>query len=163
MYDNQPIILKPIGIIHTPFTTKDDMPIQPSGAKGIKGTLILNEAFIEGLANLGDFSHIFLIYVFHKVESINLKVTPFLDNSPKGIFATRAPTRPNPIGLSVVRLNGIEKNILYLENVDMLDGTPVLDIKPYIPDFDQPNDVRTGWLSNQSNKARNTRSDDRFS
>ncbi len=88
------------------------MPIQPSGAIGIKGTLVLNEVFKEGLANLDDFSHIFLIYMFHKVENIKLTVTPFLDKNPKGIFATRAPTRPNPIGLSVVRLLGIEKNIL---------------------------------------------------
>ena len=162
MHDSQSITLKPIGIIHTPFTTKDDMPIQPSGAKGIKGTLILNDAFIEGLANLGDFSHNFLIYVFHKVESINLIVTPFLDKNPKGVFATRAPTRPNPIGLSVVKLLKIENNTLFLENVDMLDGTPVIDIKPYVPNFDQPTEVKSGCLEKQSIKAKNTRSDDRF-
>ncbi|MCB2209800.1 tRNA (N6-threonylcarbamoyladenosine(37)-N6)-methyltransferase TrmO [bacterium] len=153
----------PIGTLHTPFTTREDMPIQPSGARGTRGTLELDPAFVPGLKDLTGFSHLILIYVFHKVTGVQLTVTPFLDATPHGLFATRAPKRPNPIGLSVVRLVAVEENRLLLEDVDMLDGTPVLDIKPYVPAFDQPADVRVGWLSGQDQNVRTKRSDDRFS
>jgi len=156
------ICFQPIGILHTPFSNLEDMPIQPRGAGGIKGELILDEQFVPGLKDLDGFSHIYLLYFFHKVTNFKLTVTPFLDHTPHGLFATRAPKRPNPIGLSVVRLVGIEGNRLLLEDVDMLDGTPVLDIKPYVPAFDQPEGVRVGWLTGRDDQAQNKRSDDRF-
>ena len=156
------ICFQPIGILHTPFSNLEDMPIQPRGAGGIKGELILDEQFVPGLKDLDGFSHIYLLYFFHKVTNFNLTVTPFLDHTPHGLFATRAPKRPNPIGLSVVRLVGIEGNRLLLEDVDMLNGTPVLDIKPYVPAFDKPEDVRVGWLTGRDDQAQSKRSDDRF-
>jgi tRNA-Thr(GGU) m(6)t(6)A37 methyltransferase TsaA len=152
----------PIGTIQTPFKTLTHMPIQPRGAKGIKGVLTINEAFSPALKDLDGFSHIYLLYVFHEVGDFKLTVTPFLDSTPHGLFATRAPKRPNPIGLSVVRLMGIEGNRLLLEDVDMLDGTPILDIKPYVPAFDQPEDVRVGWLTGRGDQSQSKRSDDRF-
>jgi tRNA-Thr(GGU) m(6)t(6)A37 methyltransferase TsaA len=139
------------------------MPIQPSGARGVQGTLELAAAFQPGLQDLAGFSHLFLIYVFHEASGLQLTVTPFLDATPRGVFATRAPKRPNPIGLSVVRLIAIEDNRLMLEDVDMLDGTPVLDIKPYVPAFDRPENVRVGWLAGRDQNVSTKRSDARFS
>jgi tRNA (adenine37-N6)-methyltransferase len=156
------IVLEPIGTIHTPFKTKEGMPIQSNGAKGIKGQIHLKEEFITGLANLDGFSHIILIYNFHKSTGFELLTTPFLDNTERGVFATRAPKRPNPIGLSVVRLLKIEKNFLYIENVDMLDGTPLLDIKPYIPDFDIHKTEKKGWTDSKTDNLNDTKSDRRF-
>jgi len=153
---------KHIGVLRTPFTDVSDMPIQPSGASGVQGTLVLDPLYLPALKDLEGFSHIFLIYVFHQAGQPEMSVVPFLDRQPHGVFATRAPTRPNPIGLSIVRLRSIAGNILNLENVDMLDDSPVLDIKPYVPEFDQPDNVRSGWLSTSSHQVRNQRSDDRF-
>ena len=152
----------PIGTLHTPFKQLSEMPIQPSGARGIRGQLVLRPELTEGLKDLAGFSHLILIYQFHRAGSCQLQVTPFLDHQPRGIFATRAPTRPNPIGLSVVKLIAIEGHVLDLEDVDVLDGTPVLDIKPYVPEFDQPNEVHTGWLQQAAQIAASTRSDRRF-
>lgn len=152
----------PIGFLQTPYKDIHNMPIQPSGASGVPGKLILKPEFVEGIKDLDSFSHIYLIYLFHKANSFHLTVTPFLDSEVHGVFATRAPKRPNPIGLSVVRLLSIEENVLNLENVDMLDGTPVIDIKPYIPSFDQPQNVRIGWLEGRSDSVKTKRSDDRF-
>jgi tRNA-Thr(GGU) m(6)t(6)A37 methyltransferase TsaA len=117
--------------------------------------------FEEGLQDLGGFSHIILLYHFHMATGYRLKVVPFLDTKPRGLFATRAPKRPNPIGLSVVRLVGIEKSLISIQDVDLLNGTPVLDIKPYVPEFDELTQVRTGWL--EAAKKRRVVSDDRFS
>jgi len=156
------IIIEPIGIIYTPFKVKEGMPIQSNGAKGIKGQIKLKEEFISGLTDLDGFSHIILIYNFHKSRGFELLTTPFLDNKQRGIFATRAPKRPNPIGISVVRLLRIEKNILDIENVDMLDETPLLDIKPYIPDFDIHKTGKNGWIENRTNNLNETKSDRRF-
>ncbi len=154
--------LTPIGIIHTPFKQLTDMPIQPSGAKGVKGKIELRPEFIAGLQDLAGFSHIYVLYHFHQTTETRLTVTPFLDHQPRGLFATRAPTRPNPIGLSVLALEKVHDNILEVANVDMLEGTPLLDIKPYVPEFDQPEEVRTGWLENAGEKSRQARSDRRF-
>ena len=154
--------LTPIGIIHTPFKKLTDMPIQPSGAKGVKGKIEIDPEFSAGLKDLEGFSHIYVIYHFHQTTETRLTVTPFLDDHPRGLFATRAPTRPNPIGLSVLSLKNINGNILEVENVDMLDGTPLLDIKPYVPEFDQPEEVRTGWLQKARERSRQVRSDQRF-
>ena len=151
-----------IGIIRTPFTDLENMPIQPHGASGTQGTLILEPEFQEGLRDLDGFSHIYVIYHLHQAHPHRLTVTPFLDTSPHGLFATRAPSRPNPIGLSIVRLISIKNNLLTIENVDMLDGTPVLDIKPYVPFFDDQEDVRIGWLAGLKKQSRTVRTDGRF-
>ncbi len=154
--------LTPIGIIHTPFAQIADMPIQPSGARGVNGQIELRPELVDGLKDLAGFSHIIVLYQFHQVSKSCLTVTPFLDSQPHGVFATRAPTRPNAIGLSVLKLKSISGQILELEDVDMLDGTPLLDIKPYVPEFDQPSEVRTGWLKKTPERSSTTRSDQRF-
>ena len=152
----------PIGIVHSPFTELEDMPIQPKGAAGIKGTVEVFESFTEGLKDLDGFSHIILLYHFHVSHGFNLTVVPFLDTEPRGLFSTRAPKRPNAIGLSIVRLDKIEGGVLHIRNVDILDGTPLLDIKPYVPEFDAPAADRTGWLEKVKKTVSNRRSDDRF-
>jgi tRNA (adenine37-N6)-methyltransferase len=154
--------VKPIGQINTPFKTKAGMPIQSKGAKGIKGQIVINEAFVSGLTDLDGFSHIMLIYRFHKSSGYEMLTTPFLDSEKRGLFATRAPNRPNSIGISVVRLISIEGNMLNIENVDMLDGTPLLDIKPYIPAFDVHDAERVGWTEKRTNKLSDEKSDNRF-
>jgi tRNA-Thr(GGU) m(6)t(6)A37 methyltransferase TsaA len=156
------IELTPIGIIHTPFTSPAGMPIQPVGAAGIQGTVELFEQYRPGLKDLDGFSHIILLYHFHRSQGFELQVIPFMDTRPRGLFATRAPKRPNPIGLSVVQLDRIEDGVLHIQNVDILDGTPLLDIKPYVPDFDTHGPVRTGWLDEPSKAARVRRADRRF-
>lgn len=139
------------------------MPIQPVGARGIKGTVELYDEYCAGLKDLDGFSHVILLYHLHLSDGFKLEVVPFLDSAPRGLFATRAPRRPNPIGLSIVRLERIEQNIMYIENVDMLDGTPLLDIKPYVPQFDNSEAVRTGWLAEAGKNVTAQRSDQRFS
>jgi len=156
------IVYRPIGVIHSPFTELAGMPIQPAGAVGVVGTAVLYPEFTPGLQDLDGFSHIILLYHLHRVEAASLMVTPFLDSRPRGVFATRAPRRPNPIGLSVVRLVRVEHNILHLVNVDILDGTPLLDIKPYVPEFDHQPETRTGWLAEAKGQVQNKKSDDRF-
>ena len=156
------IIFKPIGKIISPFRSINEMPIQPAGAKGIQGKVIIFSEFAEGLKDLDGFSHIILLYHFHRVKESNLTVIPFLDSKPRGVFATRAPKRPNPIGLSVVRLLDRKNNVLNIENVDILDGTPLLDIKPYVPEFDFSNTSEIGWLKNVIQGAGKKKSDDRF-
>jgi tRNA-Thr(GGU) m(6)t(6)A37 methyltransferase TsaA len=153
---------KSIGTIHSPFKEPKGMPIQPVGARGIPGTIELQAEYADGLKDLDGFSHIILIYHFHLSEGYSLQVKPFLDDTPHGIFAIRAPKRPNPIGISVVRLEKIEGTKLYVSNVDIVDGTPLLDIKPYVPDFDEAEGIRIGWLSNKALRAAGERSDERF-
>jgi len=138
------------------------MPIQPAGAAGVQGTVEVWPEFVEGLKDLEGFSHIILLYHFHRAREVRLTVVPFMDSEPHGVFATRAPKRPNPIGLSVVRLIRVERNVLYIENVDILDGTPLLDIKPYVPEFDPLPVERVGWLERAQGKVQSKRSDDRF-
>lgn len=154
--------LTPIGIIHTPFRQLADMPVQPSGAAGVAGRIELRPELAAGLKDLDGFSHIIVLFHFHRASRIDLIVTPFLDSRPKGVFATRAPTRPNPIGLSVLTLKAIHGSTLEVENVDMLDGTPLLDIKPYVPEFDQRTGVRCGWLEQARGRSVTARSDQRF-
>jgi tRNA-Thr(GGU) m(6)t(6)A37 methyltransferase TsaA len=138
------------------------MPIQPAGAKGIEGSIEIIPEYVIGLQDLEGFSHIILIYHFHLSKDYSLKVKPFLDDKPRGVFATRAPKRPNPIGISVVRLRKIVGNILHIEDVDIVDGTPLLDIKPYVPEFDVHKIVQTGWLSKKAAKAKIKKADERF-
>jgi tRNA-Thr(GGU) m(6)t(6)A37 methyltransferase TsaA len=156
------ITYQPIGIINSPFQDVQGMPIQPSRSKGVEGTVQIYEAYHQGLQDLDGFSHIILLYHFHQVGHSSLTVTPFLDTKPHGVFATRAPTRPNTIGLSIVKLNRIVAGILHIEGVDILDGTPLLDIKPYIPAFDHPAEVKTGWLPGDAGKLEHRLSDGRF-
>jgi len=156
------ISYRPIGVIHSPFTDIGGMPIQPTGAAGILGTVEVFTEFTAGLKDLDGFSHIILLYHFHRVQEVKLVVTPFMDSQPHGVFATRAPKRPNPIGLSIVRLLGIEQNVLHIENVDVLDGTPLLDIKPYVPEFDHHPADRVGWLEQAKGQVRRQKSDSRF-
>jgi tRNA-Thr(GGU) m(6)t(6)A37 methyltransferase TsaA len=153
---------QPIGIIHSPFQDISGMPIQPTGAQGIEGSIELREEFIEGLKDLSGFSHVILIYHFHKSQGYALSVKPFLDDNLRGVFATRAPRRPNPIGISIVELLKIEGTLLSIKNVDVIDGTPLLDIKPYVPEFDMQRTDRIGWLSQKAGKAQEMQSDQRF-
>jgi tRNA-Thr(GGU) m(6)t(6)A37 methyltransferase TsaA len=160
--DNKSIQYHPIGMIHSPYQSLVGMPIQPSGAEGVRGRIILDSQFVSGLQDLEGFSHLILIYHFHRSLDHSLVVQPFLDEVPHGVFATRAPRRPNPIGFSVVRLISIQSDIIEIENVDILDGTPLLDIKPYIPGIDQPETVRIGWLEGKVENFGEKKSDDRF-
>jgi|Deesub1362A_J573_1020465.scaffolds.fasta_scaffold03711_7 tRNA-Thr(GGU) m(6)t(6)A37 methyltransferase TsaA len=153
---------RPIGVVRSPFRALQEMPIQPVSRASAPGRVEIYPEFAAGLKDLDGFSHIILLYHFHRAPRVDLTVTPFLDGEQRGIFATRAPTRPNPIGLSVVALERVDGATLYLENLDILDGTPVLDIKPYVPEFDARPDARTGWLERARGKARGTTSDDRF-
>ena len=155
-------MFKPIGTIHSPFKNREGMPIQPAGAAGINGTIELFEEYHEGLKDLDGFSHIILLYLFHLSDGFDLEVVPFMDTQSRGVFATRAPRRPNPIGLSVVHLDRIEENVLHIQNVDILDGTPLLDIKPFVPEFDSQKDVRTGWLEKAGATVADKKSDNRF-
>ena len=157
------IVYRPIGVIHTPFEDLDQMPIQPTADSSAAGYVELFPEYVEGLKDLDGFSHLILIYHLHEASVSKMVVTPFLDSEPRGVFSTRAPVRPNPIGVSVVRLTSISGNVLHFSDLDVLDGTPLLDIKPYIPEFDTPEDVNTGWLENAKGDVRSMRSDDRFS
>ena len=156
------IVYQPIGTIHSPFQTIQGMPIQPAGAKGIAGTVEINPEYVDGLQDLEGFSHIILIYHFHLARGYLLKVKPFMDENLRGVFATRAPKRPNPIGISVVKLVRVEGTILHIEDIDIVDGTPLLDIKPYIPEFDVHGAERIGWLSKKVDKVHEVKADERF-
>jgi len=142
-------IIRPIGIIHSPFTNASQTPIQSSGSEAI-GQIEIYSEYVDGLQDLEGFSHIHVLYVFHCSSGCSMKVKPFLDDQLRGLFATRHPCRPNPIGLSVVRLIRRRENILDVASVDMLDGTPLLDIKPFVPDFDIRTAVRSGWYATRS-------------
>lgn len=158
----QDIIFKPIGIIRSPFQDPSGTPIQPSAARGVMGSVVLDPEFEPGLQDLEGFSHLVLLYHFHRAGRVHLRVKPFLDEEKRGIFATRAPRRPNGIGLSVVELLHIKGNVITIQNVDVLDGTPLLDIKPYVPDFNLVDEVRIGWLENARGRMKGKKADDRF-
>ncbi|MBE0684030.1 MAG: tRNA (N6-threonylcarbamoyladenosine(37)-N6)-methyltransferase TrmO [Anaerolineales bacterium] len=146
------IMMRPIGVIHSPFTEKDQTPIQSVRSQVI-GLVEVYPEFADGLKDIEDLSHIHLLYIFHASSGYSLHVKPFLDDLEHGIFATRYPYRPNPIGISTVRLITRQENMLTIEGVDVLDGTPLLDIKPYVPDFDlRTEDVRVGWYETRSKK-----------
>ena len=156
------LIYKSIGTIYTPFDKKKGIPIQPVGAIGIRGRIEIKPEFTEGLADLDGFSHIILIYHFHKSDGFDLKVKPFLSENEFGVFSTRAPKRPNSIGLSVVKLLSIKDNIIEVENIDILNKTPLLDIKPYVPEFDIHQTEKIGWMENKLLNISNVKSDNRF-
>jgi tRNA (adenine37-N6)-methyltransferase len=152
----------PIGTIHSPFTEPAGMPIQPAGAVGVQGSVLLDPEFQPGLADLSGFSRIILLYPFHRSTGYSLVVTPFLDTTAHGVFATRAPRRPNALGLSIVRLIEVHGCELIIEGVDILDGTPLLDIKPYVPAFDAYPEEAAGWLAGSEDTVGTTKSDTRF-
>jgi tRNA-Thr(GGU) m(6)t(6)A37 methyltransferase TsaA len=154
--------IKSIGTIKTPFKAIEDMPIQPKGAKDVEGIIILDEELSEGLKDLDGFSHIYLIYSFHEVKRTELTVTPFMDTQERGVFSTRTPLRPNHIGLSIVKLKSVQDNKVYVDGIDVLDGTPLLDIKPFIEKFDGVKDSKSGWLKASAEDVINKRSDKRF-
>ncbi|WP_372775195.1 tRNA (N6-threonylcarbamoyladenosine(37)-N6)-methyltransferase TrmO [Mangrovibacterium sp.] len=157
------ISFQPIGLIRTPHADLVNMPIQPVGAKGVEGMIELTPDLQEGLTDLDGFSHLTLIYYLHEVKGCELMVKPFMDNREHGIFATRSPKRPNAIGLSTVKLIKVEGNRVYFEGADMLDGTPLLDIKPFFRQTDNRPDAVSGWLDEKDElMAHNQRSDDRF-
>jgi tRNA-Thr(GGU) m(6)t(6)A37 methyltransferase TsaA len=158
----QKISYNPIGIIHTPFKEPEGTPIQPKGAKGVEGTVEVFNPFLDGLLHIDGFSHLILIYHFHRSRAVTLQAIPFLDNSVHGIFAIRAPGRPNPIGLSVVQLIAVKDNLLYIQDVDIVDKTPLLDIKPYVPSFDVREVTRVGWLEGKVEGITRVRDDGRF-
>ena len=153
---------RPIGVIRTPHKEPKGTPIQPTGAQGIEGTIELNPEYHPCLKDLEGFSHVILLYHFHRAEGYSLQVKPYMDKDTHGVFATRIPGRPNPIGLSVVRLLDIEGGTLRIQDVDILDGTPLLDIKPYVPAFDHRETDRIGWLTGRSGDVRHTKSDGRL-
>jgi len=137
--------VKPIGIIRSPFRNKEETPIQPFKSKSI-GKIEIYKKYKNGLNGIEGFSHLILIYRFHKSKGFKLLVKPFLDNKLRGLFATRAPRRPNQIGISVVKLLSRKDNILMVKGIDVLDKTPLLDIKPYVPEFSTTTKVKIGWL-----------------
>ena len=154
-----------IGTIHSPFKELEGMPIQPTGAKGIKGKICLKDEFKPGLKDIDGFSHLILIYHLHKTNGNALEVKPFMDTQTHGVFATRSPKRPNNIGMTTVKLDKVEDDILYISNVDILDGTPLLDIKPYVPQLFEDtlvDDIKIGWFETKHQKAKNQKADDRF-
>jgi len=153
---------KPIRVIHSPFKEPKGTPIQPAGAKGINGTVEVFPEYAEGLKDVEGFSHIILIYHFHLSKRSLLKVKPYMDNELHGVFAMRGPSRPNPIGISVVRLIKIKENILHIQDVDIVDGTPLLDIKPYVPEFDIREAEKIGWLEKNVPKLSTSKDDGRF-
>ena len=152
----------PIGIIHTPHIDPKGTPIQPTAARGIPGRVEVQPQFVDGLQDLAGFAYLILLYHFDRVRETKLKVKPFLDTELRGVFATRAPVRPNPIGLSIVRLTRVEGNILHIEDVDILDGTPLLDIKPYVDRFDVRNSERQSWLEENIDHLPGKTDDGRF-
>lgn len=153
-----------IGTLYSEFDNVEGMPIQPTGAKGIVGKIVIKDKYQEGLKDLEDFSHINLLYFLHEVDGYSLEVKPFMDNETHGIFATRSPKRPNPIGSSVVCLDEVDGNVLYVSNVDILNGTPLIDIKPYVPQLyeDTVTDLKIGWFESNYSKAKHQKSDGRF-
>jgi len=160
----EPIVCRPIGIIRSPFKEPRGTPIQPPAAAGIEGSVEVDPAYAKGLKHVDGFSHIILLYHFHLSRPSPLQLKPFMDDEAHGVFAMRGSSRPNTIGLSVVRLIERRENILRVQDIDIVDGTPLLDIKPYVPQFDAQDrvGVRIGWLEDNVHKLSTTKDDGRF-
>jgi tRNA-Thr(GGU) m(6)t(6)A37 methyltransferase TsaA len=146
--------LQPIGVIHTPFLDKPDAPVQGQYAQGAEGSVMVDAEYAAGLQDVAGFSHLILLYQFHRAGEVQLVRTPFLDDVPRGLFAIRHPARPNPLGLTVVELLAVDGNVLTVRGVDMLDGTPLLDIKPYVKRFDCFPQATEGWLADKEERAK---------
>ncbi len=153
---------RPIGTIYTPFKESKGTPIQPSASRGVKARIEIFPQFEKGLKDLDGFSHIILLYHMHKAKKYKLQSKPYMDDKKRGIFAIRAPSRPNSIGLSVVRLKKIEDNIIHIQDVDILNETPLLDIKPLVGEFDKRGEIKTGWLEDNVHKLHHTSDDGRY-
>jgi len=153
---------KPIGVIHSPFKEPKGTPIQPAAAKGINGIVEVFPEYTEGLKDIEGFSYIILLYHFHLSKGSILIAKPYMDNETHGVFAMRGPGRPNPIGISVVCLVKVEGNMLRIQDVDIVDGTPLLDIKPYIPEFDIREVKKIGWLEKNVHKLAASKDNGRF-
>ena len=153
---------KPIGVIHSLFKEPKGTPIQPAGAKGTKGIVEIFPEYAEGLKDIEGFSHIILLYHFHLSKESTLIARPYMDNETHGVFAMRGPSRPNPIGISVVRLAKVEGKMLHIRDVDIVDGTPLLDVKPYVPEFDIREVERIGWLEENVGKLSTSKDNGRF-
>ena len=158
----EPVSIRPIGIIHTAFEHVEGMPIQAAAAGGAAGWIDIEPEFAEGLQDLDGFSHLIVLSWCHRAGPARLSVVPFLDDRAHGIFATRSPARPNPIALSTVQLVGVTGTRLDIRDVDMLDGTPCLDIKPYVPSLDDREGARIGWYTDRLDGLASARADDRF-
>lgn len=156
------VSFEPIGIIRTPHQNIEGTPIQPKGAMGVEGHIELQPKLSEGLKDLQNFSHAYLIYVLDRCAGYKLTTIPFMDTEEHGIFATRSPKRPCPIGLSIVKLVSVDGNIIKIENADMLDKTPLLDIKPYVPEMDNFETEKNGWLEKNHHKSNYIKADKRF-
>ena len=157
--------IQEIATVKSPFTNLVDMPVQPNGAKDHYATIEFKEKYKDGLKDLNGFSHIYLIYYFHKVQEHKLSVVPFNDKNHKlrGVFSTRTPMHPNRLGLSIVELVDIKENIVTIKGVDILDGTPLIDIKPYIENFDKvEEEVTSGWMQATKEEVGRKKSDNRF-
>ncbi len=159
------INLKQIATIKTPFCRLENMPVQPRGAKDTLATIEFKNEYAQGLKDLDSFSHAYLIYYFHKVKEHKLRVVPFNDatHTERGVFSTRTPMHPNSIGLSVVEIVDVKQNIVTIKGIDVLDGTPLLDIKPYIENFDRVDtQTKSGWMKSSKDEVSQKRSDGRF-
>ncbi len=155
------ITVEPIAYARTKYKTLENMPIQPKGCDSNAEIEVLEE-FAAGLKDLDGFSHIYLLTYFDKCKNTKLALVPFMDTVEHGVFATRSPARPNHIGLSVVKIKAIKDNIITVEGIDLLDGTPIIDIKPYIKNFDCPENPQSGWMTKTCTEVMNKKSDDRF-
>jgi tRNA-Thr(GGU) m(6)t(6)A37 methyltransferase TsaA len=158
----QKVSYKVIGIIRSPFTESKGTPIQPAAAKDVEGVVEVFPEYADGLDDVDGFSHLILLYHFHLAKPGKLRAKPFMDSRERGIFAMRGPSRPNPIGLSIVRLQQVQGTRLSIQDVDIIDGTPLLDIKPYVPEFDARPATRIGWLEEQVRKLPDSRDNGRF-
>jgi tRNA-Thr(GGU) m(6)t(6)A37 methyltransferase TsaA len=160
--ESETVVYTPIGVVRSPFTRLEGMPLQAVAASEILGQIEVHPAYVRGLKDLDGFSHVHLVTHLHRGAPGGLEVTPFLDDTVRGIFATRSPRHPNPIGISVVRLLAVAGAVLEIAGVDLLDGTPVLDIKPYVPDFDSVAAERTGWLQAAASRVHDVKADKRL-
>jgi tRNA-Thr(GGU) m(6)t(6)A37 methyltransferase TsaA len=140
------IIILPIGIIHTPYKKIEEIPIQGNLKKKVEAWVELKDKYVNGLKDLENFSHAILLFYFHKSKIEKIQSKPYLEDTIHGIFSIRSPNRPNHIGFSIVKIKNITNNKLYFNNVDMLDGTPLIDIKPYVEYFDNKINVCSGWI-----------------
>jgi tRNA (adenine37-N6)-methyltransferase len=148
------VVFRPIGLIHTRFGEQNGTPIQAAMANDEQGSIEIFPEFQEGLSGLEQFSHLIVLYHLHQIKSWAVRVKPYLDEQEHGLFATRSPKRPNPIGISVVRLDRIAGGTLHFHGADMLDGTPVLDLKPYVPAFDHHPADRVGWIATATHRGK---------
>jgi len=159
---SEAICYQPVGVVRSPFTVLEGMPLQSVAAREVRGQVEVDPQFAPGLRDLDGFSHLHLLTHLHRGAPGGLEVVPFLDDTVRGIFATRSPRHPNPIGISVVRLLSVTGRVLEISGVDLLDGTPVLDIKPYVPEFDAVAAERTGWLAKAAERVHQVKADARF-